>query len=204
VFNIEKLILEIENITVNRFDIQKNSEVIDDILLSSDDTFIEKTSVRVRRSSNNSGGWRTILLASISDKEEILNVIKWAAACRDLLTEPEASDLYLFIEGARCNLSLEEATKIESSEQFCRKYVTRPDELLPEFLKRTFLQPLIGDDSDTRISDPLLDALKKTGEEHSWFIEKEQMLWRNAFLSGKTGSDLVDELFEPAITLGDL
>lgn len=202
-FNIEKLILEIENITVDRFDIQKNSEVIDDILLSSDDALLDKSSLRLRRSSNSSGGWRTILLASISDKEEILNVIKWAAACRDLLTEPEASDLYLFVEGSRCNLSIEEATKIESSEQFCRKYVTRPDELLPEFLKRTFLQPLIGDDSDTRISDPLLDALKKTGEEHSWFTEEDQMFWRKAFLSGASGSDLVEMLFEPAITLDD-
>jgi hypothetical protein len=203
VVNIEKLILEIENITVNRFDIQKDSEVIDDILLSSDDALLDKTSLRLRRCSNSSGGWRTILISSISDKEEILNVIKWAAACRDLLTEPEASDLYLFIDASRCNLSIEEATKIESSEQFCRKYVTRPDETLSEFLKRTFLQPLIGVDFHTNISDPLLDALKKTGEEHSWFTEEDQMFWRKAFLSGTSGSDLVEMLFEPAITLGD-
>ena len=202
-FNIEKLILEIENITVDRFDIQKNSEVIDDILLSSDDALLDKSSLRLRRSSNSSGGWRTILLASISDKEELLNVIKWAAACRDLLTEPEASDLYLFIDASRCNFSIEEATKIESSEQFCRKYVTRPDESLSEFFKRTFLQPLIGTDSHTHISDPLLDALKKTGKEHSWFTEEDQIFWREAFLSGTSGSDLVEMLFEPAITPDD-
>jgi hypothetical protein len=204
VLNIEKLVLEIENITVNRFDIQKDNEVIDDILLSSDDALFDKSSVRLRRISNISGGWRTILLSSISHKEEILHVIKWAAACRDLLTEPEASDLYLFIDTSMCNLSIEEATKIESSEQFCRKYVTRPDEILSDFLKRTFLQPLIGSDSHTNISDPLLDALKKTGEEYSWFTEGNQMLWREAFLSGASGSDLVDMLFEPAITLDDI
>lgn len=202
--NIEKLVLKIEDIAINRFDFQKEGEVIDEILLSSNDALLDKTTLRIRRSSNSLGGWRTLLLSSISDKEEILNVIKWAAACRDLLTEPEASDLYLFIDASRCNLSIEEATKIESSEQFCRKYVTRPDESFPEFLKRTFLQPVIGDDSHTNISDPLLDALKKTGEEYSWFTEENQMLWRKAFLSGASGNDLVDMLFEPAITLDDI
>ncbi|MGC3835668.1 hypothetical protein ACPSKX_16235 [Moritella viscosa] len=103
-----------------------------------------------------------------------------------------------------CNLSLEEATKIESSEQFCRKYVTRPNEALSALLARTFLCPLVGADLHTNISDPLIDAFKKTGVEHTWFNESEQSLWRKAFLSGESGSDLVDMLFSPIISKEEL
>ncbi len=195
--SIEKFFLEICRISNNRFEIQRSSEVIDDFLLSASEELLDRAVLRVRRTGNTKGGWRTLLVASMRDKKDLAHVIRWAAECRDLLSEPEASDLYLFIDTNACNFSQEEAIRIESSEQFCRKYVTRPDEELTALLTRTFLWKLIGTDLHTNISDPLIDAFKKTGVEHAWFNEEAQSLWRKSFLSGESGSDLVDMLFLP-------
>ena len=202
--NIDLFVLKVIEIAGARFEIHQQDVIIDDILLSSSEELQYRTVLRVRRTNNTKGGWRTLLIASMTDKKDLTHVIRWAAECRDLLSEPEASDLYLFIDAQVCNLSLGEATKIESSEQFCRKYVTRPNEDLSTLLKRTFLCQLVGAELPTKISDPLIDALTKTGDEYSWFNENEQSLWQKAFLSGETGSELVDTLFTPEIGVEDL
>lgn len=202
--SLEDLALEIEEISKGRFELQRDSETIDEILLSLNEGLMSRAALRLRRNSNKTGGWRTILFVSLSDKSGLVNVIKWAAECRDILSEPEASDLYLFIDAIDCGLSLEESTKIESSEQFCRKYVTRPDEKFSDLLKRSFLCPLSGGGLHTNITDPLIDAFKSTGLENRWFNEAEQLQWRDAFLSGESGSDLADTLLDSAINLSDV
>ncbi|MGC3835669.1 hypothetical protein ACPSKX_16240 [Moritella viscosa] len=86
--SIEKFILEIYGVSKNRFEIQDNSEIIDDFLLSSNEERIDRAVLRMRRFSNTKGGWRTLLVASVSDKESLTNVIRWAAECRDFYLNP--------------------------------------------------------------------------------------------------------------------
>lgn len=140
--------------------------------------------------------WRTVLVTVLVNKVQLRLAFEWAALVKETLLDPESSDLYLFIAfGNHINLTIEYCILIESTEQFCRKYVLRPEETPEQLIERTFLAPLINSSVNNRISDPLLAAFSITGNQRTWFNTAEQNKWQKIFLSGKKGDELVDELF---------
>ena len=137
---------------------------------------------------------KTILVVGIEDDKQTVDVLRWAAITKEILVDPESSDLYLFICFNQTIL-LEVCMKIESTEQFCRKYVMHPDETVEHFLERTFLSKPASASAGLLNADPLLKSFVSVGAEHDWFKTGEQNKWKEILLSGLTGSELIEELF---------
>jgi hypothetical protein len=107
---------------------------------------------------------------------------------------PESTDLYLFL-AFNSIISTEECLRIESTEQFCRKYVLLPNEEIFDLLDRTFLQEFISSEDTAKSTDPLERAFSNTLDQFSWLTPEVQKRWKKAF-SELSGSDLFDELLE--------
>lgn len=137
---------------------------------------------------------KTILAVGIEDDKQTVDALRWAAITKEILVDPESSDLYLFICFNQTVL-LEVCMKIESTEQFCRKYVMHPDETVEHFLERTFLAKPASASSGLLSADPLIKSFVSVEGEHDWFKTEEQNKWKEILLSGLTGSELIDELF---------
>lgn len=152
------------------------------------------TALKVRRTAKPASSGRTILLAAIDKIEDWKIVVRWTAQVRDMLPEPETSDLYLILlaEG----FSLHNRSRIEADEQFCRKYVTISLEEMPLLLDRTFLASLSASDIGAGIVDPITAAFLATQNKHSWLTNTLQAHWLKTFLSEKPGKDLVPDIIE--------
>lgn len=137
---------------------------------------------------------KTILISSIEDDSQTIHALRWAALAKEILTDPESSDLYLFIYFKQTT-QLEVCLRIESTEQFCRKYVMHPEETVENFLGRTFLAKPTSSSQGSLSADPLLKSFVSVGLENNWFTPEEQSKWKQILLSGSTGSDLIEELF---------
>lgn len=154
----------------------------------------------LKRTSNNSAGKRTLLLAVLPDSDALPSAIRWAAEVRSSLPEPETADLFLFLQ--ILNITDDIAAQVEADEQFCRKYVIRPNETIASMLDRSFLAPVyspptMADSSTapiTALSDPLAKAFSETAQNHSWFDIENQQLWRSTLLSGEAGAEIVEHL----------
>lgn len=143
--------------------------------------------------------WRTIIVTELASKIQLESALQWAASAKEILLDPESADLYMFIIFKNnVNISIETCIRIESTEQFCRKYVARPGESPEDLISRTFLTSL--DDFSKSPDIPILDdpidivfsSLKK---DFLWFNATEQKNWRENFLSGKSGSEIINTLF---------
>ncbi|WP_163022446.1 ABC-three component system middle component 1 [Pseudomonas viridiflava] len=150
--------------------------------LVQDDIFTRSV-VTLKKRTAKSGGNKTLLLACFSSPDQIELGAKWAADVRDALPEPEASDLYLFlsVEG----LSEGECSRLEADEQFCRKYVLRPNETNSSLVLRTFLGPLVVVDEGGNVADPIVSAMRSTEKEHEWLDAPMQEYWKELFLSSR-------------------
>ena len=137
---------------------------------------------------------KTILVVGIEDDKQTVDALRWAAITKEILVDPESSDLYLFICFNQTVL-LEVCMKIESTEQFCRKYVMHPDETVEHFLERTFLAKPTSSAQGSLSADPLIKSFVSVELENNWFNSEEQNRWKRILLSGSTGSDLIEELF---------
>lgn len=137
---------------------------------------------------------KTVLIVSIEDDSRTVHALRWAAIAKEILTDPESSDLYLFI-CFKQNVPLEVCLRIESTEQFCRKYVLHPAETIEHFLERTFLAKPASSSQGSLSADPLIKSFVSVEVENSWFNTEEQNRWKTILLSGSTGSDLIEELF---------
>ncbi|GAB2452165.1 hypothetical protein GCM10011375_39130 [Hymenobacter qilianensis] len=157
---------------------------------------LDKAVLRLRRNIDGIGGVRTILVLVLNNYNEFKDALRWAALIKDELLEPENGDLYMFVVIKDENLSIEQCTNIESSDRICRKYIFRPGETVPEFLSRTFIEPVVGNGSTDSIIDPLSLALEKVSQQHQWFDSSEQERWKTALLSGKSGHELIEVLFK--------
>ncbi|MFZ6820363.1 ABC-three component system middle component 1 [Undibacterium sp. Ji22W] len=154
----------------------------------------------LKRTSNNSAGKRTLLLAVLPDSDALPLAIRWAAEVRSSLAEPETADLFLFLQ--ILNITNDIAAQVEADEQFCRKYVIRPNETIASMLDRSFLAPVYTPpttaDSSTApiaaLSDPLAKAFSATARDHPWFDSENQQVWRSTLLSGEAGADIVEQL----------
>ena len=155
----------------------------------------KKNVLRLQRKAAGTHGRRTLLIAELANSTEIDLALQWSAACKDVLLDPESSDLYLFIILANHDYTVEQCINVEANEKFCRKFILRPHETNEELIERTFLLPIIDKSTDQPIQDPLTSALLLTGEKLNWFDSKMQEEWRTKLISAKSGSDLIDGIF---------
>jgi hypothetical protein len=139
-------------------------------------------------------GLKTILVTSINSFDDLKYPLKWAAAVKDVLLDPQSADLYLFIHQSG-NLPLETCLRIESSEEFCRKFILRPDEATVGLIDRTFLSILIDDSSEEISNSPTLNAFNAMRNANEWMDEKEQKKWQELLLSDMESYDIIQSIF---------
>jgi len=152
--------------------------------------------ITLKRATSNFHGMRTLLITVIDSQEKIKNTLQWAASVKDELAEPQNGDVYIFIAVKDNLMSVDQCTEIESSDKICRRYVLRPSESIKDCLNRSFLAPVITTELAAGISDPLNLALEKTSEKQVWFNRKQQQVWRQALLSGKSSSEIIKSIFK--------
>ncbi|MCX5575732.1 hypothetical protein OSH03_17425 [Enterobacter sp. E-TC7] len=152
------------------------------------------TALKVRRTIRPLSSGRTMLLAAIDKIEDWKIVVRWTAQVRDILPEPETSDLYLILLAQ--GFSAHNRSRIEADEQFCRKYVTSSLNEMPQLLDRTFLASLSASDIGTEIVDPVTAAFMATQNNHAWLTNPLQEQWLRTFLSEKPGKDLIPGIID--------
>lgn len=188
----------IKSRTQNRFDVS----VDESLAVLAGPSLTDIHALKVRRAAKPDTSGRTILLAAIDKIEDWNLVASWTAQVRDMLPEPETSDLYLILlaEGfSQHNLS-----RLEADEQFCRKYVASNIDDIPLLLDRTFMASLSTSETGTAIVDPVTAAFLATQTKHPWLTNTLQEQWLKTFLSDKTGKDLVPEIIENVAPKMDL
>lgn len=156
--------------------------------------------LRIQRSSYSkidSVYWKTLLIVGINRNEQLKHAITWTASVKDLLLNPESADLYLFLcWDEEIQPSLDECLRVEATEEFCRKYVARPGEDCESLINRTFIITIDNPSYNISGYDPLVTALSNVEKEYPWLNHDEQQKWRDVFNSGKTGTELIKELFD--------
>lgn len=175
-----------------RFIVQADGADIRELLELAPADLADRNVFRLRRCNSDHAGWRTLLMVSLESEQQLPLAHTWAADTRDRLLEPETSDLYMIlsVDGLVDN----DGACIEANEQFCRKYVSRMEENVEEFLDRTFLGPVIAKSDGEALIDPFVAALLQTSMLHDWLDSDKQEAWHRTLLSGKTGSDLFEIL----------
>ena len=182
----------IENQVKKRFLVEGNTG-IEKYERLADDSLSDISVMRLQRCMSVTSHFRTVLISVLENKNELEAVLRWAAEVRRELRDPETSDLYLII--AIKDLPDESCARIESGEEFCRKFVLRKNESPNDLISRTFITQLLDKKSDEIITDPLLEAFRKTENQCKSFDKDMQSYWKELLLSGLTSADLVNELF---------
>lgn len=167
--------------------------------LASPSIEINSTAVQLKRVNQEGAGWRTVLIAAFPfDSAKIQGAFRWAADVRDMLAEPQTTDLYMFMLIG--GIASEDAARLETDDRFCRKVVVREEEDTDSFLDRSFLATLSPAGNSDNISDPLLSSLSALALAHSW-IEPHLDTWRELLLSGRSGGEIAEAL--KAAAFGD-
>ena len=181
---------EIRTRAQNRFEVSVHQS----LALLVEPSLTDVSAIKLRRAAKPDSSGRTVLLAVIDKVEDWKAVSRWTAQVRDMLPEPETSDLYLILlaEG----FSIHNCSRIEADEQFCRKFVTSSLEQIPSLLDRTFLASLSSSDIGSVLDDPVITAFHSTQIKHSWFTDTWQEHWLTNFLGDKAGKDLVPVILE--------
>ncbi|MHC8311260.1 ABC-three component system middle component 1 [Pseudomonas sp. GT1P32] len=148
--------------------------------------------LRLKRARIDKAGWRTVLLIELPS-HAVQAAHQWAANVRDVLPEPETSDLYMFI--ILRDTTHDEATRIETDDRFCRKIVARQQETPIEFLDRTFLAALDPPGEVETLSDPLVAALQALSSAQSWTKDHIDF-WKTELLSTTNGAEVARSLRE--------
>lgn len=180
----------------DRFEFENNPGYENELLGIDDENVKNKGILRLKRKNAEIDKWKTLVLVEIEAKnenemkQELKKAISWLASVKEILLGTENSDLYLFLAFSD-DLCIEECLRIESTEQFCRKYVLLPGEEISNFLNRTFLQKILNVKDAATIEDPLERAFFETAVEHSWLTPEIQKKWKKAFAE-LSGSELAD------------
>ena len=174
----------------NRFEVS----VDESLALLAEPSLADVSALKLRRATKPDSSGRTVLLAVIDKVEDWKTVSRWTAQVRDMLPEPDTSDLYLILLAEE--FSSHNCSRIEADEQFCRKYVTSSLEEIPSLLDRTFLAPLSASGTGEGIVDPVTAAFQSTQAKHAWLTNTVQDQWLRSFLSEKQGKDLVPDILE--------
>ena len=190
----------ISNIINDRYVFDDKKGFKEELLSLSDENLKHKEILRIKRLRTKVDRWKTIVFVEIeaeSEKEikvELKKTFRWIASIKENLLGAESTDLYLFL-AFNCDITTEECLRIESTEQFCRKYVLLPNEKISDFINRTFLQKLVSIKDDVESKDPLERAFSNTLVQHSWLTPEIQRRWKKAFTE-LSGSELFDALIE--------
>lgn len=190
----------ISKIINDRYVFDDKQEFKEELLGLSDENLRNKEIIRIKRLSTEVDSWKTLVFVEVGAdseneiKAELKRAFNWIASVKQNLLGAESTDLYLFL-AFNCEISLEECLRIESTEQFCRKYVLLPNEEISEFVNRTFLQKLINEQDSVENTDPLERAFANTVSQYSWLTTEIQKKWKKAF-SELSGNDLFDALIE--------
>ncbi|WP_437874462.1 ABC-three component system middle component 1 [Sorangium sp. So ce513] len=191
---IDKLVQAIEGRVGDRFVVDKNGDSPSRLVGLSPPALAERRVLRLRRTSREGAGWRTVLLTTLATRENYQDALRWAAEVRQVLPEPEASDLYLLLSGP--GLKDLDPEAIEANEYFCRKMVIRNREeaFLDDFLERTFLGRKTPSDAiDVALMDPLTAALDDVVKKSS-LNSSIARAWRVALATMSGGKDLAEQL----------
>ncbi|HCT4762793.1 ABC-three component system middle component 1 [Pseudomonas aeruginosa] len=146
--------------------------------------------LRLKRARIEKAGWRTVLLIELPS-HLAQEAHQWAASIRDVLPEPETSDLFMFL--ILQEATHDEAIRIETDDRFCRKVVARQQETPMEFLDRTFLAALDPPGNVETLSDPLVAALQALSSAQSWTKDHIDF-WKTELLSTTNGADVARSL----------
>lgn len=178
-----------------RFIFNQNREVANHLLNGAPSILVEKDVLQLQRIGIKIDYWKTFLIVVLESSAEINFALKWAANVKDELLNPESADLYLIIGIKAEDLAEEQLLGYESNDLFCRKFFLRTKETIDELLNRSFLSSLNTDGQTDELTDPLYTALLETSKNHAWFNSSYISLWRNEFLSGRSGNELIDVIF---------
>lgn len=179
-----------------RFKILNEDSLVSKMLSIASENLNDKSVIRFCREASSNEAiyhFKTLLVVGI-ESGNLKDALEWAALSKDLLLDPETSDIYLFVYWNGNKPSIEECLRIESSEDFCRKFVLHPNETKESFVERTFITKV-----DTPIpldlgQDPLLSAFSVLEQEFVWFNAEEKVKWRDAFSSGSSSFELFNAL----------
>ena len=192
----EELISSITESITDRFYIEDATDFSNMLLDLTENKHLQKSIMRIQRIQKHSelATWKTMLIVELKSNEELKNALEWTASVKDALLDPETADLYLFIIFEKDDIKLEQSLRIEATEQFCRKYVQRPNKSANELIERTFLSKLKDTKQGIKRIDPLNNALALTEKNNEWFTKEEQQDWKKLLLSNNTGYELVELL----------
>jgi hypothetical protein len=192
-----------QNIQIG-FDIEPSDEYVAYLLDLVPELLSERHVFRFQRKqlAGINGRWlKTVLVAGITQSDSIELAVDWAALAKDTLSNPETSDIYLFlVNTAALPISTEECLTIESSELLCRRFVLRPNETIADFVQRTFIEKTKVADPVDLAADPLLKAFREVSKQYPWFDQHEQLRWRQAFNSGLSGYDFFQTILDNSYT----
>jgi len=192
--DIESEILKI----LDSFYVIQQDELTEVLLSYAPDELIHKKVIRIQRNNKNTkfktDNWKTLLIVELEDQSNLKLALDWVVLVKESLLDPQTADIYLFLTFSSA-VSIEECLRIESTEQFCRKYVLLPEEDVSEFVNRTFLQRLVNSTDTIEGKDPLESAFSKTSEKHNWLTSEMQKRWKSAF-SDLSGSELIAALLK--------
>ncbi len=184
----------IDELVKNRFVKDENNDKLTS-LLKLDGNNLNKSIIRLKRINRESlRFYRTFLLVELNETKSLNEALQWTAAVKSSLTDPETSDLYLIIVLKNNVFSESESMRIEATEQFCKKYVQRGAESPNDLIKRTNLAKISSTSGDFIQTDPVDNALLKTLKDQNWFDQDIQKIWKKAFMSEKSGNELLDLL----------
>lgn len=192
--------IRIHEMIDDRYMFDDNVEITEDLLGLSAENLKHKEILRIKRLGTEVDSWKTLVFIEIAAdskseiKDEMKSALSWIASVKENLLGLESVDLYLFLAFYH-DISAEECLRIESTEQFCRKYVLLPNQEISDFVNRTFLQRFISSEDTAESTDPLERAFSNTFTQFSWLTPEVQKRWKKAF-SELSGSDLFDELLE--------
>nr|WP_314545717.1 ABC-three component system middle component 1 [uncultured Massilia sp.] len=181
---------QVRNRAQNRFEVSVDKS----LALLAEPSLADVSALKLRRVTKPDSSGRTVLLAVIDKVEDWKTVSRWTAQVRDMLPEPDTSDLYLILLAEE--FSSHNCSRIEADEKFCRKYVTSSLEEIPSLLDRTFLAPLSASGTGEGIVDPVTSAFQSTQAKHAWLTNTVHDHWLRSFLSEKQGKDLVPDILE--------
>ena len=192
----DQFILYINHQIEARFSIKSQGTIENEMIEVASENLQNKKLLRFFRPQETSEPrLKTLLVVGINSHDYLKDVLQWAALCKELLLDPETADIYLAIMWTEeTQPSIEECLRIEASEDFCRKFVLRPNETKELFVERTFIAKV---DAPTPLDlgqDPLISAFSVLEQEFAWFNDEEKVKWREAFSSGTSSFDLFNTL----------
>jgi len=191
---IKELSIYIHKVIENRF-VKELKNDISEHLLVLDEKNLNKSICRIQRHNETElNTYRTVLLVQLKVADELKSALEWVASVKNSLTDPETSDLYLILISEQNIFTIDDSMRIESTEQFCRKYVQRGNENPKDLISRTCLASLNVKNDISIQSDPVNKALSETSQKFPWFKESEQAIWKEAFYSEDTGNELMDRI----------